>query len=237
MLMSRDQTIERNKEKQDLILRFLRTETYTTNHIIKRVLGIATVQGANKTLLKLEAKNLVKKHAYNYLGNSVNLWGITPHGVAMSFSDDEDYKDYKHFEPNRISLAMIPHTIGVQTVRLDLQGQGYRDFINCDKNTHLSEKYRHRPDLIATNSLGECIAIEVERTIKSKKRYMQLMFEHLALMKAKKWRYVHYYSPNSTIQKALNRIFNSIEYVLCNSERIDIEDKHRERFKFFVYEE
>ncbi len=52
--------------------------------------------------------------------------GLTPHGVAFSFDEDEPLTDVIPFQPSRVSAAQLPHRLAVQSLRLSMEGRGHR---------------------------------------------------------------------------------------------------------------
>ncbi|MCY0629706.1 replication-relaxation family protein [Klebsiella pneumoniae] len=72
----------------------------------------------------LVAKGLLVRAKYPVDGRQVSVWGLTPHGVAFSFDEDEPLTDVIPFQPSRVSAAQLPHRLAVQSLRLSMEGRG-----------------------------------------------------------------------------------------------------------------
>ncbi len=70
------------------------------------------------------AKGLLVRTKYPVDGRQVSVWGLTPHGVAFSFDEDEPLADVIPFQPSRVSAAHLPHRLAVQSLRLDMEARG-----------------------------------------------------------------------------------------------------------------
>ncbi|MDP1329564.1 replication-relaxation family protein, partial [Klebsiella pneumoniae] len=66
----------------------------------------------------LVAKGLLVRAKYPVDGRQISVWGLTPHGVAFSFDEDEPLTDIIPFQPSRVSAAQLPHRLAVQSLRL-----------------------------------------------------------------------------------------------------------------------
>ncbi|MBX4321885.1 replication-relaxation family protein, partial [Mycobacterium tuberculosis] len=91
---------------------------------VARRLGIAAVQPVYRFLDSLVAKGLLVRAKYPVDGRQVSVWGLTPHGVAFSFDEDEPLTDVIPFQPSRVSAAQLPHRLAVQSLRLAMEARG-----------------------------------------------------------------------------------------------------------------
>ncbi|MCU9906332.1 replication-relaxation family protein (plasmid) [Klebsiella pneumoniae] len=114
----------RNAEKTRLTLRWLREELCSTAELVARRLGIAAVQPVYRFLDSLVAKGLLVRAKYPVDGRQISVWGLTPHGVAFSFDEDEPLTDIIPFQPSRVSAAQLPHRLAVQSLRLAMEARG-----------------------------------------------------------------------------------------------------------------
>ncbi|MDX4329778.1 MobC family replication-relaxation protein, partial [Klebsiella pneumoniae] len=170
----------RNAEKTRLTLRWLREELCSTAELVARRLGIAAVQPVYRFLDSLVAKGLLVRAKYPVDGRQVSVWGLTPHGVAFSFDEDEPLTDVIPFQPSRVSAAQLPHRLAVQSLRLAMEARGASGW-----------RYLHRmalkgmkvPDALAELD-GRTVAFEVERTVKSRRRYQEVVSGYLFNRKA-----------------------------------------------------
>ncbi|MGH4183094.1 replication-relaxation family protein, partial [Klebsiella pneumoniae] len=78
-------------------------------------------------------------------------------------------------QPSRVSAAQLPHRLAVQSLRLSMEGRGATGW-----------RYLHRmalkgmkvPDALAELD-GRTVAFEVERTVKSRRRYQEVVSGYL----------------------------------------------------------
>lgn len=91
---------------------------------------------------------------------------------------------------------------------------------------------RHRPDGIITLSNGAIIALETERSMKTRARYISIINSHLAASDAGRWHYVMYVMPDNKMKESLVRLFGSIRTVMRNSIPVPFDAKNREMFLF-----
>lgn len=221
-------------EKRRAVLRYLRDETWTTAELLGKVMGIKTRQTIHRTLTGMERDELIKRHSLPIAGRvSLTLWGITPHGLAHAWDEDEEYQDRPHFEPGRLALSRVPHQVDLQRARLQAEAAGWTEW---ERGERLGFKPVIRPDAITTRPDGLRVAIEVERTVKTRKRYQAIIRDHLTQIKEQKWAGVLYLCPEG-IGPRVKRIFDSIEYVVIDGQRVPLEGAHRKRFKFVALEE
>jgi hypothetical protein len=222
------------EEKRREVLRFLRDETWSVADVLARVVGVSSRQAIHKTLTQMERDELVKRHKLPIAGRvALTAWGITPHGLAFSWDEAEEYEDRPTFEPSRLSLSRIPHQIDLQQVRLSAEAEGWTDWVRGER---LGFKPEIRPDAMAVRPDGLKVAIEVERTIKTRKRYQAIIRDHLVQMRQGQWQAVFYICPEG-MPARLKKVFDSIEYVVIDGQRVPLEESHRKRFKFISLEE
>lgn len=224
--------LQREKSR-GAVLHFLRDETWSTSDVLREVVGMESRQGIHSLLKKMERDELVRSHKLLISGRQgLQIWGITPHGIGMSFDTSEAFEDRPSFDPSRLALSRVPHQVELQRVRLRAEKAGWTGW---KRGERLGFQTPLRPDALVKNTQGVAIAIEVERTIKSAKRYRQIMSEHLSAIYARQWGAV-FYLCDPTITQRVKKIYDSIDYVLMRGERIEINEQHRERFKFFDLE-
>lgn len=228
----------RRKEKISMILDFLKEETYSDLHILKKVLSIKAKSSMSTLLSKMIEQGLLQKYAFPLPGNkSISIWGITREGLVYAQALD-DPLEYKHFEPSKIRLSSLHHHLQNQKVKLRLESLGCTGWLNGDKK-QLGAKFplKHRPDgyIKLTNNMP--IVIETELFIKSKLRYKEIILHHLLARNKKQWYYVLYVMPDKHKKAALIRILNSIDHVIYQGRKLDLDSDHRNIFKIHTLEE
>ena len=221
--------VARSIQKRDVILRWLRDETWTTVEMIASLLSMSR-QAAWKTLTQMKGQGFVRSSEIGLVGGKkLVVWGITPHGLAFSWLEGEAIEERPYFEPSRISISMISHHLDLQQARILSERAGWSDWVRGER---LGFRVKNRPDAIVRDLSGESVAIEVERTIKTKKRYQQIMASHLQQVKVNSWERIIYLSPEKNMADRLKRIFRSIDYVVVNKNRVAVSERHHARFKF-----
>lgn len=216
-------------QKRRAVLRFLRDETWSVPDVLAQVAGITSRQGIHSTLKAMERDELVKYHSLPIAGRrDLPTWGITPHGLAFSWDEAEEIEDRPRFEPSRLSLSRVPHQIDLQRARLAAEAAGWTDW---QRGERLGFSPPIRPDALATTPRGVRVAIEVERTIKTRQRYQQILGSHLEAIRAGHWLAVIYLTPEGMASR-LRRVVEAVPYILESGERKELNDSHRRRFKF-----
>lgn len=227
--MTYAQKMARAEVKKQMLLQFLASgEVYTTTQMAARLLCCST-RAASTTLSSLSMARAVKFESHLVGSHKTTLWGITPHGLALAGKNDGAV-----FELGRTNPAYIPHHIQTQSARLAALAAGWTDWQpgKLLYNTGLKKV----PDALATNPEGEVVAVEIERHAKTLKRYEEVMGQHLQELSNRKWKYVHYLCPEVALASRIENIFSKIESVKVGSSKETIEQKHRDRFKFFQLE-
>jgi hypothetical protein len=228
IITNREDRLQAGKDKREKILKFLRDEIWTTSAVLQKLLGFKTIQAANQTLQRMEKEDTVRRHVVGSSMIKANIWGITPHGLALSFSAGEEYEHRPTFEPSKLTISRIPHQIELQIARLKAEEAGWQNWVRGER---LGFEVDMRPDAVVVANDGAKVAIEYERTIKTRKRYQQIIVNHLKKIKEGAWSRCVYVCPDSLALK-LQRVFDSIDYVVVNKERVVLTEAHRRRFSF-----
>ncbi|MDE2128975.1 MAG: replication-relaxation family protein [Betaproteobacteria bacterium] len=180
--MSFAQRMQRVEQKQNIVLRFLRDEIYTTQKVLEMLLGLSPDR-TKKTLINMQKAELItRKQVVAGNGWAPVLWGITPHGQGMACIQSEtDFPNERYFQPGRVGLSMLHHTIGLQKIRIQAERAGWTGWINGDKAAEFDAE--SRPDAVVTDTGGRRWCIEYERTMKVKTRYQGILFARLRAIK------------------------------------------------------
>ena len=227
----------RSKHNTATILNFLKQETYSDFKNLMLLLNYKSFQALYPLLNKLIAHQWITKSTHEYQNVKIVLWGITDQGLTQC-TELSDTDDFQHFEPSKIKTWTMVHHLMNQEVRIYLERNGWSHWQNADRYT-FRKKYPvpHRPDALIIAPNGHTIAIETERTLKTKPRYQEILKSHLLAKKNKYWSKVIYVVPDSKTKIALTNRFNNITYVNMNGSRITLTDDHRKTFHIFTLEE
>ena len=174
---------ERTAAKRKAILRLLRDEIYTTREVIQELLALAPTP-AKMTLSAMARDGLLRMEQVQCSnGWRPYLWGITSEGQGAAFDVATEQPSDRIFEPGRVGLTVLRHTIAIQLCHIRAERSGWTHWQAGDK-LGVWEKGEGRPDAIATTPDNERIALEVELTLKTTKRYESVLWDRLRQLKS-----------------------------------------------------
>ena len=228
LINSYQQRCVRAQTKREVVLRFLRDETWSNLTNLAGVLGLSE-PATFKTLQQLERDGFLLKFKVSAL--RLSLWGVTPQGLAFAWTENETMQIRPYFEPSKLSVMTIAHYLDVQRARFIAERAGWTNWIPGNR---LPKNIKKRPDAIATNTEGQIVAIELERSIKTLKRYEAIFAIYLQMMKRDEYAKVHYVCPDANFAPRLQRMFELIKAVPVAGERVPITEKHRARFPVYA---
>ena len=226
----------RSAQKVGAVLRFLRQEIWSSQDILGGVMGVESRTAAHKNLARMEDEGLLRRHKVEGLGGgAITLWGITSHGQALAFDPATEAPVASYFEPNRVAEITIRHALDLQRLRMQGERAGWRDWTNGDRLPELL-KGGKRPDAMATSPAGLKTAIEIERTIKTSKRYEQILASYLMALKSEQVHQVVWLSPTDDLALRLRAIVLGIRSVTIQKQRFAVDpQKHHGRLSFHGY--
>lgn len=216
----------RRAEKEKIILNLLKDERFSTaRHIAvllktKRTATFETVKRMEKKGLLLQAKV-----------EDQSLWGLTPQGAFLA--------DGRHFDPKRVSAITIRHDLAVQKAKVEAMAMGWSGFLAERTLRQMAVKERTTwlqvPDAFAVSPKGRKVALEVERTVKTPKRYT-VIFDSYCQMLADKTIQEVIYICTEDIKDRLERLFLKIETMTVDGKRHAFSESFRARFHFVTCE-
>lgn len=228
-VMTYEERLARSETKKTLMLAFLAGgEVFSTIPILARVACCST-STAERTLKQLEKEVAIKREAHFVEGRKINIFGITSHGLAMT-----DEFEAPAFSLGRTSSNFISHHIRTQVAHLAAEAAGFTNWVpgKLLYKTGLLKV----PDALVTFPDGKTIvAIEVENHCKSSKRLQQILGQYLQDIAQGHMREVHYLCPGRLVGR-IEKAFGSVEAVKIKGDTVRLEQKHRERFKFYDLE-
>lgn len=197
-------------EKRAALLSFLKDELFTNRIVAQRLLGLNSRQAAYTTLSAMERDQLIKREALPLPGgHKITLWGITPHGQAFAFDPETETPQERYFEPGRVGLTVLDHTLDLQTIRLQAEAAGWTGWQLGDRMGKWA-KNQSRPDAIVTDPQGVKWAVECERTIKTKKRYEAILKDRLLAIRQGSANKVVWLCPTEDQANRLKAIIRSV---------------------------
>ncbi|PRC92737.1 hypothetical protein [Solimicrobium silvestre] len=211
--------------KVSLILEFLSDgEIYTDVAVTSCLLG-SSLSSARRTLKRMVKEYSLKTETHLVRSRACQIYGISTQGVALSGNFD-----CRPFELGKTNPSFITHHLKTQKARLAAIDHGWTDWVP-ERSIH-GKGYLKVPDALVTNSEGFRVAVEIELNIKTTKRYSEICSAHLQSIAKGHWHEVHYLCPEKLLA-GVERIFAGIEFVSVKGDRVSIQQKHRQRFKFF----
>ncbi len=164
-------------QKQSKILEWLKTEIYSSPEILALVLGLNHRQSLHKILVTMQEQSIIRHARVPVVGGHQILWGITEHGQALAYDvSKNETPSPRVFEPGRISALRLRHILGLQKMKWQALQAGWTGWKNCDRGVkpqRKADKPKHRPDVLVIDLAGVVIALELELTFKTVKRYAQ----------------------------------------------------------------
>lgn len=227
----------RAKEKQWLLLRFLRDEIYTNLATAGRVMKVLE-RATRDTISKMERAGLVVRHEVKLLEDLPPLVvvGITQLGQAEAYDPVAgDAIISKEFRPGKFSPLKLQHNLDVQRLRLYAAESGKAQRWLATDRIQLEGKGLIRPDALLLDQNEIRVAVEVERTIKTPKRYVAIMAGHLTAILQNKWDKVIWACPDQSTANKVQTIMQKIEVVDLAGVKTKVQDKHRARLQFTTY--
>lgn len=198
----------RAHEKRHALLRFLREELYTTPPTAALVMRCGE-RAARQTVNALERDGLVRRHRFVYMPGLplVVLVAITEHGQGMAFDPDKNEPPSERvFEPGRFSLTYLNHTTAMQRLRLLAEQSGLVKKWLPGEMLGAGRKHEKRPDAVLLTSGGVRVAVEVERSLKSRKRYAAVLAGHVEAIQQKRWDRALWVSPTDDFAKRVRAL-------------------------------
>lgn len=230
---------KRTDEKEQIILEFISSESFSTTEIIASLLGISR-QASLKTLKRMQRDDLVKLLEIDFelvKKSKQPLWVLTPTGELLATDLDDFHVD--HFD-GRVSIVTLAHSLATQKVRVIGMKKGWTNWVSGRKLKQLAQKdktvWLQVPDGVATSPTGVITAFEIERTVKTPKRYVEILSNFAQMLLDQTIREVLYICPEK-IAPRLKRLFMQVETMVINGKVMPVHEKVREKIKFVTYEE
>jgi hypothetical protein len=223
---------KRIEHKKQSLLTWLVDFTWTTPEIAGQVMGLSTRAGINKTLKRLRSEELIKESSITLADNrGLRVIGITPNGLLWC-DNHPNAAGKTSFDPKRVAQSTIIHRLDVQRCRIKIGASGTKWIAE----NNYPESIVYRPDAILR--VGDSsVALELERTAKTRKRYQNIITQHLRQIHNGSYQYVHYVSTVPGFARRLERLFSSITKLPVRGQQVLFSDDLRGRFKFYDFNE
>ena len=221
---------------QKSLLSYLSIHTWSVASVLQQQLQHRSPQATHQLLKRMIAKGLISSADIQLPAQrKVRLFGITEVGLAYAFDLDEEVTTTRYFEPSKVSPSTLQHELDIQLAHVNASIVGWSDWRN---GSVMGKRITNMkiPDAIATSPKGHRICIEIEREIKSARRYRDIIASHLSARKRGQWEHILYLSPDLDFAKRLKRKINSLGYLLWNGCRVSLTEEHLKYFTFASYD-
>lgn len=203
--ISHQERQRRAQLNQSLILDFLAEEDYSTAPLLAKLLQFKHTRSVYKILERLEGKGLIR---HKKIEKIETLYTLTPSGYSLVENNE---KHYRSVSLNNIKPLSLPHKSAVQYCHIAMMNNG----VQWETVSGKLKKNEPRPDGIIWYQFNDeelrRIAIEVELTVKTKKRYEEILSTYFNPYKnVEKFSFVLYLVPNETMKNRLRNIFSDI---------------------------
>lgn len=245
LLMPHAARMARHTEKTLMVLQFLREEMWSSTHVLSVLLGVA-YSTTHQLMKRMSDAQLIKSVPMFIAGTRgatrVVLHGITHHGLAMSFPLDSTTEIGRVWEPSKISPLFVPHQLELQEARLRAQGAGWQSWRPARLLSGMG--LPKLPDAETIDPDGVSVAIELERHIKSLRRYEVVIGSYILVIKQqRRWQRIDYLCPNLELAHRLSHAFSRVEQVRVEATATHpgrcgpIEQTHLDLFRFYAVED
>lgn len=228
--------VARKNEKRTKLLRFLRQHLWSTAEVLKMVFDFKSSQATYKTLAQFEAEGIIRRYQYDLMGLALTVWGITSHGQALAFDPAREEVCPRYFEPAKCSVVTLHHSLDVQRLSLRAEAFGWSNIRNGERLTEIA-KGQNRPDFVGIDTQGRIVAVEVERTIKTTKRYQAILSAYLQAIRRDQYQEVMWVAPSDDAACRLRKIILSIKTIVVASQRVSVDPvRHHPKLHFTYYQ-
>lgn len=229
--------IDYGAEARDIILRFLFQEPWSHIDTLAELLDSLGRDEVRDVLNELSEAKLIRCAEVSFLGDSANeIWGISQHGIKFVQEMTGCSDSRPAFNKRSVNPSSLLHQIDIQRLRIKAERNGWKNWMKS-RPSGAVKKGEVFPDATAVRPDGVRVAIEMERTIKSKKRYPDILKSHLHSRRLGHWDEIYYFCPDVQLKRRLERTFSQIQEVRYFGKSVKITDEHRKPFRFYVYDD
>lgn len=203
--ISPDERRKRAGKNQGSILKFLAEEGFSTASLLATLLQFKQTRSVYKILDRLEDKKLIR---HKKIEGIERLYALTPLGYSFAEGDCENYRSVSL---NNIKPLSLPHKFAIQECKIAMLSNG----VEWGNITGRIKKYEARPDGMIWYQFDDeelrPIAIEVELTVKTKKRYKDILSTYFnPYNSGDKYDLVIYVVPTEIMKARLEKIFDDL---------------------------
>lgn len=232
----------RAEMKRRRVLRFLRDEIWTTTDVVADLLGVGYA-GAHAVLKAMQKSGLTNSAELFIPGHrgvvKSRLHGVTAQGLAFAWDLDEEPERCQPWEPSKTNPLFVPHQIATQKIRVRAERSGWGNWRSA--RSLMRHGLPKVPDGEVISPEGEAVAIEMEREIKTDRRYEAVVGAYVSQMKSdQRWCRVDYLCPDAGFAARLARVFGRLSQLRLEgrsgqeSKAGTLTQAHLDRFRFYA---
>ncbi|MCX8086904.1 MAG: hypothetical protein N3C63_08390 [Rhodocyclaceae bacterium] len=220
------------------LLAFLRSEVWTSLEVAADVMKLSCRKAAARTIRGFVDDGLVVTEEVVTSRGRVRLVGITTGGQAWISGLLGKPLDGRVFERGRVGLTTLQHRVELQKLRICCARAGWAGWQYPDRQP-AGEKNRqqHRADAIAVTPIGRRAAIEMEMTVKSRKRYRFILGHHLQAIQRGEYDEVIYSSPSPELLAAVRQVVLGLDRVVVGGREVLVTPEMLSKFHFLTTQE
>lgn len=221
-------------ERINKVLRFLIEENYSSLENLSLLLDVPKQTIIRLTKHLCEKSYLVKLDVDVGLARNISVFQPTNTGIMFVIDVNEELPELR--EVSKVNASTLYHDLKLQQIRFKLEAQGYHSFQSSWHLTRLlrkrAEKAPKIPDYTCINPDGHKVAIEYERTIKTRKRYQEIIGQYMDIKERGIIKQVIYFTDDGFAEK-LRQLFNNIEHIYRDGRTEIVSIIQQNYFSFF----
>lgn len=231
--LSRNEKMAIFEARQKKILRFLIEENYSSLENLAKLINTpkSTISRITKHLC--DKDYLVRTNINIGLARDISIYQPTNTGIMFAIEDGENMPELR--EVSKVNATTIYHDLQLQKIRLKLEADGYSNFQSSWQLTKILRKRQEKapkiPDYTCIDPDGNKIAIEYERTIKTTKRYREIIGQYMDIRDRNIIKEVLCFTDEGFANK-LKHMFMSIDYIYRNGKTEKCDKEQLNYFKF-----
>lgn len=222
---------QKGLDNEYILLKFLLKEKYSISSILTSILGFKNPRSVLKILNRMEKKGLIRKHKIDIFRT---LYGITNNGVHVAQDDQEKITDWQYFEPSKVNITTLDHQLGIQKVHAICLKLGL-DFMPGRELGSRAESDKISDAVITI--FDKKIALEMERHVKSRRRYNAVIYNYLKLVKTGEYQSILYTSDTAEKTERIKKAIHSLETITMkvNGRNKDLKINPDVHFSYFDF--
>lgn len=238
LIFSYAERMAARKEKKRRLLAFLRSEVWTSLEVAADVMKLSCRKAAARTIRGFADDGLVVIEEVVTPRGRVRIVGITSNGQAHISGLLGRPLEERSYERRRVGSMTLFHRIELQKLRIHCARSGWSGWAYPDRQAAREKNRRqHRPDAIAMAPRGARVAIELELTIKSRKRYRFILGHHLQAIQRGEYDEVIYSSPSPELLAAVRQVVLGLDRVVVGGREVLVTPEMLSKFHFLTTQE